>query len=66
MMHTELISPQKSDTAEKNATIPANRGDNPSPPTAGNLAVRRRMAEELVERGLSKQAAARLLRLDSE
>lgn len=66
MMHAELISPQNSATAEKSATIPANRGDNPSPPTAGNLAIRLRMADELVERGLSKQAAARLLRLDPE
>lgn len=38
--------------------------------TAGNdvrnLATRRHMADELVERGLSWQAAARLLRLDHE
>lgn len=66
MMHAELLPPQNSATAEKNANSTADRGDNPSRPTAGNLAVRLRMADELVERGLSREAAARLLRLDAD
>lgn len=66
MLHTELTSQQNSAAAEKSATFPTDRRDIPSPPAAGNLAVRQRMADELVERGLSKQAAARLLRLDPE
>lgn len=66
MMHAELISQQNSVTVEKSATIPVDRGDNPSLSPVGNLAVRLRMADELVERGLSRQAATRLLRLDPE
>ena len=66
MLHPELISQPRSDAADKSTINPADRGDNASPPALSNLAVRRRMADELVERGLSKQAAARLLRLDPE
>lgn len=64
MIHTELISPQDLAKDEKSATFPADRGDNPSSTAASNLAVRLRMVDELIERGLSKQAAARLMRLD--
>ena len=58
-------------TPEENTSQITRKHESPFPAIASgiainSLAIRRRMAEELVERGLSKQAAARLLRLEPE